>query len=95
MPGELRHVDVNGGKAGTQADERADPLAEPRIGHADHPDVGDGLVVGEGELDERDAGMTLEAAIAAESEARAGGTPFRSIEAVWRRKGALQRKAAA
>jgi len=46
-------------------------------------------------LDERDAAMTLEAAIAAESEARARGVPFKSIEAVWRRKGALQSKAAA
>jgi catechol 2,3-dioxygenase-like lactoylglutathione lyase family enzyme len=47
------------------------------------------------ELDERDAAMTLEAAIAAETEARARGVPFKSIEAVWRRKGALQSKAAA
>jgi len=38
-------------------------------------------------LDERDAAMTLEAAIAAESEARARGVAFKSIEAVWRRKG--------
>jgi len=44
------------------------------------------------ELDERDAGMTLEAAIAAETEAQAGGAPFKSIETVWRRKGVLQRK---
>jgi catechol 2,3-dioxygenase-like lactoylglutathione lyase family enzyme len=45
------------------------------------------------ELDERDASMTLEAAIAAETEARAGGERFGSIESVWQRKGALQRKA--
>jgi len=44
------------------------------------------------ELDERDAGMTLEAAIAAETEAQAGGAPFKSIESVWQRKGVLQRK---
>ncbi len=44
-------------------------------------------------LDERDADMTLAAAIAAEKEAKSGGAPFRSIESVWQRKGALQRKA--
>lgn len=45
------------------------------------------------ELDERDAGMTLAAAIAVDSEARSGGTPFSSIESVWQRKAALLRKA--
>lgn len=46
-------------------------------------------------LDERDAGMTLEAAMQADADAKAGVAPFRSIESVWQRKGALQRKALA
>jgi hypothetical protein len=37
--------------------------------------------------------MTLEAAIAAEADAKAGVAPFQGIESVWQRKGALQRKA--
>lgn len=45
------------------------------------------------ELDERDAAMTLAAAIAVDSEARSGGTPFSGIESVWQRKAVLLRKA--
>jgi catechol 2,3-dioxygenase-like lactoylglutathione lyase family enzyme len=42
-----------------------------------------------GELDSVDAQLTLDAAIAAETEAARGGQPFNAIEAVWRRKVAL------
>ncbi|WP_317617763.1 VOC family protein [Pandoraea pnomenusa] len=37
-------------------------------------------------IDARDAAATLDAAMALEDEARAGGEPFASIDAVWRRK---------
>ncbi len=42
-------------------------------------------------LDAGDAERTLQAAIAAESEAAAGGPPLRDIENVWRRKAQLVR----
>jgi catechol 2,3-dioxygenase-like lactoylglutathione lyase family enzyme len=42
-------------------------------------------------LDASDAELTLQAAIAAEGEAVAGGEPFADIDAVWRRKAQLVR----
>jgi Asp-tRNA(Asn)/Glu-tRNA(Gln) amidotransferase B subunit len=42
-------------------------------------------------LDAGDAERTLQAAIAAESEAAAGGMPLNGIEGIWRRKAQLVR----
>ena len=39
-------------------------------------------------IDIDDAGRTLEAGMALEDAGRAGGAPFASIDAVWRKKGA-------